>query len=59
MDKNKIQMLPEQQLEKNVEKVITDVYVKTNIKGSYNPKIKAIILLSGQKDSPPPNNRRY
>lgn len=43
----------EQQLEKNVEKVITDVYVKTNIKGSYNPKIKAIILLSGQKDSPP------
>lgn len=53
MDKNKIQMLPEQQLEKNVEKVITDVYVKTNIKGSYNPKIKAIILLSGQKDSPP------
>lgn len=53
MDKNKIQMLPEQQLEKNVEKVITYVYVKTNIKGSYNPKIKAIILLSGQKDSPP------
>ena len=43
----------EQQLEKNVEKVITDEYVKTNIKGSYNPKIKAIILLSGQKDSPP------
>lgn len=43
----------EQQLEKNVEKVITDVYVKTNIKGSYNPKIKAIILLSEQKDSPP------
>lgn len=43
----------EQQLEKNVEKVITDVYVKTNIKGSYNPKIKAIILLSEQKNSPP------
>lgn len=43
----------EQQLEKNVEKVITDVYVDTNVKGSYNPKIKAIILLSEQKDSPP------
>ena len=41
----------EQQLEKNVEKVITDVYVKTNIKGSYNPKIKAIILLSGDRKS--------
>lgn len=43
----------EEQLNKNVEKVITDVYSKRKIKGAYNPTIKAIILLAEKEDSPP------
>lgn len=42
-----------QQLNKNLDKVITNVVTKRNIKGSYNPKVKAIILFSNSVDSPP------
>lgn len=43
----------EGQLNKNVEKVITDVFSKRKVKGAYNPTIKAIILLSENENSPP------
>lgn len=43
----------EGQLNKNVEKVITNVFSERKVKAAYNPTIKAIILLSDSKDSPP------
>lgn len=43
----------ERQLNKNVEKVITNVFSERKVKGAYNPTIKAIILLSENEDSPP------
>lgn len=43
----------EQQLNENLDKVITNVVTKRDIKGSYNPKVKAIILASDSVDSLP------
>lgn len=34
------------QLAANLDKVISDIYVKGNCRGMYNPKVKAIILFS-------------
>lgn len=41
------------QLAANLDKVISDIYVKGNCRGMYNPKVKAIILFSEKEDSPP------
>lgn len=41
------------QLDDNLDKVISDIYVKGNCRGMYNPKVKAIILFSEKEDSPP------
>jgi len=41
------------QLDLNLDKVITNVYVKGNCRGLYNPKMKAIALFSEKEDSPP------
>lgn len=41
------------QLDANLDKVISDIYVKGNCRGMYNPKVKAIILFSEKEDSPP------
>lgn len=43
----------EGQLNKNVEKVITNVFSERKVKAAYNPTNKAIILLSDSEDSPP------